>query len=211
MPTQNVQIEIRIPDYLDQIITTPLLAYRRIRFGCAFRLIPLTQGRFAKVDPEYYHRLSKYKWTFHDSQSTNGYYAVRTISQNGRQIKIWMHRQIMAYKLNTELCNLPADLVVDHINGNSLDNRKANLRLATQQQNLWNSNRGKNTGSSRYKGVTWDKSRARWRVRIKHKGRKLSFGYHKNEIDAAKAYDRAILKLRGPFAVLNFPKRKSKS
>ena len=172
MPTYKIDIS----NPIDRIFTTPMLAYRRIRFGHAFRIIPLTQGRFAKVDPEDFERVSKFKWTFHDSKKPNGYYALRSVSQNGKATKIWMHRFIMQDVIasaakqslnsklstkNSKLNNLSDKLLIDHINHDTLDNRKANLRLATPQQNVWNSRSGVNSGASCYKGVTWDNTRKR--------------------------------------------------
>ena len=93
-------------------------------------------------------------------------------------------------------------MVVDHINRNSLDNRKANLRPVTAMQNTWNTKR--KGGTSRFKGVTWNKREKKWKVQLAHKWKSIHLGLFTDEIEAAKTYDEAAKKYRGEFAVLNF-------
>ena len=107
-----------------------------------------------------------------------------------------MHRRIM---------NAPDNLVVDHINYNGLDNRKANLRLATRRQNSLHVIRTMNPGSSKYKGVSWHTYKKRWGAQITTYGKTYHLGYFKDEIQAAKTYDEAARKYHGEFAALNFP------
>jgi len=106
-----------------------------------------------------------------------------------------MHRSIL---------NVPDSLVVDHINGNGLDNRKANLRPATRSQNACNIPKYK-PSRSKYKGLTWHKARRKWNARIRKNGKTYSLGYFDSQIPAAKAYDTAAKKLHKNFAKLNFP------
>jgi len=96
------------------------------------------------------------------------------------------------------------ELVVDHINGNGLDNRKANLRLATRRQNQFNRRQRCDAVLSKYKGVTFRKKTNKWLVRIGYCGRRINLGLFDNETDAAKAYDEAAKELFGEFAALNF-------
>ncbi len=107
-----------------------MLLYRRLRYGYAFRKIPLTKVKYAIVDPDDYYRLSEYKW-YVSGGCYNRFYAVcKKPNRNGKRPKlISMHR---------EVANTPDGLVCDHINGRTLDNRKANLRSATRLQNSWN-------------------------------------------------------------------------
>jgi len=95
---------------------------------------------------------------------------------------------------------------VDHVNGDKLDNRRANLRLATQQQNQRNRRRAKSKTSSQFKGVFWDKDKRKWRVRIvsRQSGRLLHLGYFEDEMVAAKVYDDAARSQYGEFARTNF-------
>jgi len=153
------------------------------------KLIPLTQGKFAIVDPENYNELSQYKWTA--AKSPNTFYAVR--SAQGRQIR--MHRLITT---------APKGLVVDHINHNGLDNRKQNLRLCTRSENARNQ-RPQTGRSSRYKGVCWHKNQKKWLARVYSNGVTYHLGSFKSQIDAAKAYDKKAKELFGQYAHLNFP------
>lgn len=109
--------------------------------------------------------------------------------------------------MHREIIIPPYPLVVDHINHNGLDNRKANLRPATKSQNTINKPYKKKKGAhSKYRGVTWQKSINKWQAQIRAKGNPRVIGYFEDEIEAAKAYDAAAKKHHGEFAVLNFPK-----
>lgn len=93
---------------------------------------------------------------------------------------------------------------IDHINGNPCDNRIENLRACTVAEN--SRNYRKPAGSSQYRGVSWVKRDKAWAARISSgNGGKRSLGNFKDEIEAAKAYDRAAREMHGEFAVLNFP------
>jgi hypothetical protein len=170
-----------------------MLAYRRIRFGYAFRKIPLTKGKYAIVDVDDYKHLSKYKW--HVKEGKNTFYAVRHYYFKSVHKHVCMHREII---------KAPDNLFVDHINLNGLDNRKANLRLATKTQNSQNVPKTRRKTSSKYKGVSYQTRDRVWRAKIKIKRRDKHLGSFKNEIDAAKAYDRAARKYFGEFARPNF-------
>jgi len=195
-----MQLTITIPFWLVWLLRPPVLLYRRLRYGYAFCRIPLTQGQYAIVDSDDYQRLSKHKW-YAAGRSGNCYYAVRMIkTRNGTKRQIHMHRQIL---------KVPDDMFVDHINRNSLDNRKANLRPATPSQNV--RNRAKNTNrtyTSKYKGVTWNRCIKPWRAHIHFNHKLISLGSFDDEIRAAKAYDQAARRYHGEFAVTNFPERK---
>lgn len=100
--------------------------------------------------------------------------------------------------LHRIIMNAPAGAVIDHINGNALDNRRKNLRICTQRQNLWNG-RAHRDGSSKYRGVCWNRSNSKWRVQIQGK----TIGHFTAETDAALAYNAAALDRFGEFAKLN--------
>jgi len=186
---------VKIPGWLEHALVFVLLLYRRLRFGYPFRRIPLTQGKFAIVDPDDYPHLSKYKWRLCKTKGKNVLYAERSIRlPNGKYSRILMHRQLI---------NVPEGYVIDHINGSGLDNRRANLRLATIAQNAWNSK--KRNPRSGYKGVWLAKDKGLWRAAIFCNRKRKHLGYFKDKVDAAKAYDKAATKLHKEFAVLNFP------
>jgi hypothetical protein len=152
------------------------------------RYIGLTKGLYATVDAADYEGLSRYKWTA--MIVGDKAYAIR--SHKGKTIL--MHREIM---------QPPPGMVVDHINGQSLLNRRGNLRVCTPLQNRYNSRpRGK---KSRYKGVRLDEETGKWWAEIVHKGVKYWLGTYDSEVEAARAYDRKAVELQGVYARLNFP------
>ena len=105
-----------------------------------------------------------------------------------------MHRVIL---------NTPMGMDTDHINGNGLDNRRCNLRICTHAENISNQRKYSNTMLSKFKGVSWDKSRNRWIVYIGVHPKRIFLGRFKTEIDAAIAYDNAARKYFGEFACTN--------
>lgn len=107
----------------------------------------------------------------------------------------------MSY-LHRDLLQAPAGRLVDHRNGDTLDNRRSNLRLCTHAQNIRNQ-RHRTDGVSRYRGVL--KSRGRWVARIKVDYRQIHLGTYEHEHDAALVYDVAARKHFGDFARPNFP------
>jgi hypothetical protein len=153
-------------------------------------IIELTQGKFALVDDEYFEFLSQWKWQCH-----NGY-AVRTVCvrKDGKRssISIRMHRLVM---------NAANGEVIDHKNLNTLDNRKENLRVCTKAEN--NRNIRGRKGTSKYKGVCWDKNRNKWLSSIQFNNKHIHIGYFINEDEAAKAYNLKAEELFGEFALLN--------
>jgi hypothetical protein len=152
------------------------------------RYIPLTKGYFAIVDAADYDWLSQYKWT--TQIGGNKVYPVR--NDHGRSVL--MHRQIMQPN---------PDQVVDHVNGNGLDQRRANMRCCTQGENLCN--RKPCAKKSQYKGVRWLERKQKWAAVITHHGRTYWLGTFDTEEAAARAYDRRARVLFGPYARLNFP------
>ena len=157
--------------------------------------IPLTQGKFAIVDDEDYEQLSCHKWYAFNHHCT--FYAVRGSSrQKGKRTIIFMHREILGLGFGDQR-------QCDHRNGNGLDNGKTNLRMATSTQNNQNRRPRKGT-SSRFKGVYWDRGRAKWRAKIRINGPQINLGRFDSEIDGAKAYDAAAVAAFGEFARINF-------
>ena len=196
MAVYNVKFKITVPGWVEFAIVWPVLVYRKIRYGYVFRRIRLTRGLWAIVDPEWYERLQKYKW--HAKGGKGECYAARGYRRKGKTVVEWMHKVILP---------VPRGFVVDHINRNTLDNRRANLRIATLGQNAMNSRRRGKTGGSKYKGVSWDKNAKNWRAMIHVNRRAMYLGGFDDEVEAAKAYDRAAKKECGEFAKLNFPQQ----
>ena len=91
---------------------------------------------------------------------------------------------------------------IDHVNGNRSDNRIANLRLATNSENVCNRGKPKNNTSG-FKGVSWNSGRRAWLATIRRKGSNKNLGYFATREAAADAYNRAALKYHGEFANLD--------
>jgi hypothetical protein len=194
-----INFSIEIPRWLDRLAVRVALLYRRLRYGYTFRRIPLTRGEYALVDPADYSRLSQYKWHIVGARGT--FYAVRNTGQQRGQKRI-------VVKMHREILKVPDGMFVDHINHNGLDNRRANLRPATQAQNARNRRKGhRDCYHSNYKGLTWYRREKRWGVRVMVDSKSKFIGYFENELDAAKAYDKAARKYHGEYASLNFTDR----
>lgn len=130
--------------------------------------------------------LLRYRW--HPS----GDYVAGTVGGKS----VLMHRLIMERVLNRQL---PADVLVDHRNGNTRDNRRENLRLADRFQNAQNQRRHSNNTSG-YRGVS--KIGNRWQARIAAYGRRIHLGYHDTPEQAYSAYCEAAKVHHGAFARL---------
>ena len=155
-------------------------------------LIPLTQGHSAIVDADDYERLSQWKWC--TMTSRGGPRAKRAYrDENGKQQTMLMHRFIMGA--------IGAD-VVDHINHDTLDNRKANLRVCSRLENQRNSTSRKKS-TSKYLGVDWVRRNQKWRARIQTDNGALHIGVFATEFEAARAYDVKAAEHFGEFANLN--------
>ena len=205
----RLTITFELPSWLVRASIFIVLLWRRLRCGHAYRRIPLTQGRFAIVDPADFPHISRYKWRLCRTKGKNVLYAERSIRlPSGKYSRILMHREVLRLPKGEILRDMSdgrrtTRLVIDHINGDGLDNHRANLRLATVAQNAWNSN--KRNPRSGYKGVWFAADKGLWRAAIVCRGKRLHLGYFKDKIAAAKAYDAAAVKYHGEFARPNFP------
>jgi len=154
-----------------------------------YERLPLPNGKgVVLVDRADLPLIEGYRWKW-----TRGGYAGATTTRDGRQTTVLMHRLI-----------LPGIALIDHINGNPLDNRRINLRPATASQNQQNRTAPR-SNTSGFKGVSWDAKCCRWFARIYVDGRAVRLGGYETAEEAGRAYDSAALEYHGPFARLNFP------
>lgn len=144
---------------------------------------------FALVDDEDFKHLNQFKWSVFKSRNT--FYASRNFQ---RKITLMMHRIIL---------DCPKGMEVDHINGDGLDNRRENLRIATRQQN--SSNRKFNiNNTSGYRGITQERKTKKWSASIRKNGKRIHLGTFVTARHAALCHDLWAKDIYGEFAGLNF-------
>lgn len=158
------------------------------------RELRLPSGLIALVDVADYARVIA-AGSWHAAPCGRHVYVQRSIRKPGT-------KRSTEQRLHTFLTGWP---LVDHANGNGLDNRRSNLREATNAQNSANSRLSRRSTSG-LKGVTWYKRTSRWRAHITANQEQRHLGYFDDPIKAAKAYDTAALEVFGEFAHINFPK-----
>lgn len=163
------------------------------------RAIKLTQGKIALVDDQNYDWLNQWKWCARRGHGT--FYAVRNVSvAKGKREAQYMHRKILGLHSGDKQ-------QTDHIDGNGLNNQRANLRFCTAAQNIQSSRKWK-FGVSIYKGIFWRRNDRKWQTQIRVNKKLVHVGLFSSEIEASKAYDAAALKYFGEFAFTNKMMRK---
>lgn len=142
----------------------------------------------SKCDAE---RVMAHRWWVDSADKKLKFY-----TKIGRQ-KVYLSRFIMNAKPGEQ---------VDHISGDRLDNRRANLRIASHAENCQNRQKSRTAATSRFKGVS-KKTRRRspWQVSIRANGKHVHIGCFADEIAAARAYDDAARTAYGAFGRFNFP------
>ena len=158
---------------------------RKIRIDGDLAYVPLTQGYEAIIDAEDARLDDGHTWCASVSRKANGeirsVYATRSKGPRGG---------VKAFSIHRELCGSPAGLEVDHIDGNGLNNRRSNLRIATRAQNCRNM-RTPCSNTSGHKGVRWKASEKRWQAYIKVDGKVKWLGSHRCKTSAILAYAKA--------------------
>jgi hypothetical protein len=152
--------------------------------------IPLANGGHAIVDHDDYAKLKDRKWHGHLVRGVR--YASRKEKNNGRAHRIYMHRLVV--------CTGTDSRVVDHVNGNGLDNRKLNLRLCDIRQNAANMGLSKRNTTG-FKGVS--EENGRFRARVSSHGREYYLGHFGTAKEAARAYNKKAVELFGEYARTN--------
>jgi len=158
--------------------------------------IQLTKEQIAIVDDVDYEYVSQFKW--YAMKTKSGYYACRTFNENGIRHTELLHRVILASLLGRLL---EKGEECDHVNGNTLDNTRNNLRLASHSQNTRNRKTNANSTTG-IKGVWWNKKDMKWQAGITVDGKLHYLGRFSNVEDAKKAYEQASKKFHGDFGRL---------
>lgn len=149
------------------------------------KVIKLTKGRCAIIDDADLALVSSRKWSF--GNETGGY-----ARRNDSGKTVFMHKVIMG---------VPNGVEVDHMDGDKLNNRRSNMRVATHQQNSFNTKLRSNS-STGIKGVSWYKRDKKWRAYIVLNGKQIHLGYHDTAQAAKDAYAKAAKEIHGEFARL---------
>lgn len=157
--------------------------------------LPLTQGLYAVVDADSPEEIWSAKWATH-KKSGHKIYAFRTFSVPGAKNKthLVLHHAVLGIPTGKG--------EIDHENGDTLDNRRDNLRFCAHSQNGKNLRKWKSPTSSKYKGVSL-RPDGSWRAYITLDAKQKHLGVFDTELAAARAYDAAAKKLFGEFARLN--------
>lgn len=155
--------------------------------------IPLVYGGVTLVDREDANTFKSLKWTGKRLDGMTTLYAYCRITENGRR------RHLLLYR---EITKAPKGTHVDHINHDTLDNRRSNLRVCSVSENCMNQKEARSNKSG-YKGVCWKKDRSKWASQICVNRRVMCLGYFSDPECAARAYDEAAIMHFGEFALTN--------
>lgn len=156
------------------------------------KLIPLTQGKFVKVDDWWFDRLvAMGPWCYREKGGNSGYAA--TYTGGGRSSP-----EIVCMQNIVKTAN-PGE-TIDHINLDKLDNQEHNLRSATDSQQAVNRSTRADNKTSGIPGVSWDKTAKTWRVYTNKDGKRICLGLRKNLDEAIALRDQGVAEIHGEFA-----------
>lgn len=157
--------------------------------------IKLTQGKCALVDDEDFEMLSRWKWCAALDKKTRSF---RAMSNRHR----WENIKPITMRMERIVIGAIEKQLVDHINHDTLDNRKINLHIVNHHQNGGN-RKPKRNSKSGYKGVSWNKGIKKWQAQIRINYKLQNLHFSENPKECAEAYNKAAVKYFGEFAYLN--------
>ena len=159
----------------------------------------MLDGILIQIDAEDLPLVNSRKWALFKSDAKKGYYYFRhTANLNGKPQLYMLHREIAGVPIGSKL-------VADHINGDTKDNRRSNLRIISRGDNSINSKKKKGEHTSIYKGVNYDKILGKYRAVVRHDNVYTTVVSTYDEVEAAEAYDIYARHVFGDVARLNFP------
>ena len=154
--------------------------------------IKLTQGKIALVDDADFERVSAIDWHARKEYKVDGsFYAGKSMKIDGKWRTVFLHRFILG--------NVPKGKLVDHIDGNGLNNQRSNLRICNMSENMCNRRVNKNSTSG-LKGVSWSKRAGKWISRIRKNSEIINLGVFTDKFEAHQAYVAACNKYHGEYA-----------
>lgn len=180
------------PQYLSDIIMISLLRVNDMA-------VVLTRNNIkVLVDDEDIELVEQFSWYAFHVHGKNLWYALSHFDnpETGKKSQVRMHRLILKPSMG---------MLVDHVNGDGLDNRRSNLRVASYGQNARNRHSFPNNTSG-YRGVTFNRAKRKWDAFISIDGRNHRVGRSKDVEVAARLYDTAAREHYGDFATFNFPR-----
>ena len=149
-------------------------------------------GHSVMIDDQDYLHVNQFTW--HITKRKHTYYVFRYVKiSTSKYTILLLHRDLMG-------CTKGDGKLIDHKDRNGLNCQRSNLRFCTRSQNRANS---VSSGGSKFKGVSWKKSKGLWRTALQFNGKHIHVGYFDNEIDAAKAYNAEAVKYHKEFTCLN--------
>ena len=155
--------------------------------------LELTRGQVAVID-DIDADLAEFKWCV-QAHHSGDFYAVRNAA-HPKRMKVLLHRVILERVIGRPLTKTE---LTDHVSGDKLDNRRTNLRIATNAQNLRNRGKQRNNTTG-FKGVAWHRTSEKWTAQIVVNGKKMHLGYFTTPEAAHAAYCIAARELHGEFA-----------
>lgn len=166
--------------------------------GNPCRKLPATKGVYAYVDAHLYDYVMQWRWGAMRSTKEHPWYLFFKLTLDGKKQLVGLHHLVMG---------VPPAFMLDHKNGNTLDNRARNLRPCTLQNNGFNRKKHRNNTSG-YMGVCWHRQSKAWRGSVTYQNKRYYVGRHSTD----KAYvawlrDMLAAKLFGEFATFNFPEK----
>ncbi len=154
------------------------------------KTLELTQGQVAVIDDTDFDNLKAFNW-FAVKDRDRWYAATSIVRDDGKRQLLRMHRFV---------ADAPAEMQVDHINGNGLDNRRSNLRVCTHQENQWNRQAAPRNSTTGLQGVNYNKANKNFRAAIKHNKKSIHLGVFSTKEAAFEAYKAASIKFKGEFS-----------